>query len=304
VLALSLLLNQGIAVIEYSIDKSVFPTTLDLQYEDPQRPRSDEEYLEGKVRAGQYRAMGLFDSSNALGGLIVAVLPFAFVSLQAFYSAFRAVLSTTIIILAVPTAFFTGSRTALAFTLFIIAWYMYGFIARGLNKGTRKLLLAFFVFIGLLAIVPFVGDIIETILFGDYQGSTMAHYMQYGYTFAALAESPFFGYGYARNIGDIVDIRPLDGYYMRMALEGGLVAIACMLYAMRKAYVLAGSFAARSTDKIVLAAAPAIRVVLVTFFFSMLVQSMSNIRLYSFLTIGLVMAIGYFIVDAVGESDV
>ncbi|MDP6653021.1 MAG: O-antigen ligase family protein, partial [Gammaproteobacteria bacterium] len=274
--------------------------TLDLQYK---QARSAEDILTGSIRGGNFRAMGVFDSSNALGGLIAAILPFAFISLQAFYSTFRAVLSATVILLAVPSAVFTGSRTSIGFTLVIIAWYVYRYIARGLNKGGRNLLLAFFIFLGLLAILPFLGDIIETILFGDYEGSTMARYLQYGYTFVALTESPFFGYGYARSISEIVNIKPLDSYYMRMALEGGLVAIACVFYSMRKAYVLAGSFAARSTDKVVLAAAQAMRVVLVTFSFSMAVQSMPQIRLYSFLTIGLVMAIGCFIVDAPGEGE-
>ncbi|MBS94443.1 MAG: hypothetical protein CL799_08395 [Chromatiales bacterium] len=299
-LVLSLLLNQGIAIIEFSIDKSIFPTTLDLQYE---QSRSEEDLLEGRVRADHFRSMGVFDSGNALGGLIIVILPFAFMSLQAFYSPFRVVLSAIVIMLAMPTAYFTGSRTALGFTLAIIAWYLYSFIARGLSKGGRRLLLAFFVFIGLGAALPFLGDIIETVLFGDTEGSTMARYLQYGYTFVALTESPFFGYGYAQNISEIVNIKPLDSYYMRIALGGGLVAIACLLYSMRKAYVLAGSFAARSTDKIVLAAAQAIRVMLVTFSISMAVQQMPQIRMYAFLTIGLAIAVSHFIVDATGEGE-
>jgi len=91
---------------------------------------------------------------------------------------------------------------------------------------------------GVFVLFIVASGLIERLLFGEgYTGSTTYRLLQYFYVAGTLPDSPIVGFGFARNIGDVVSIRPLDSYYLRMVLEGGFVGLFFMLaafyYAMR-----------------------------------------------------------------------
>lgn len=285
----SLFFNQIVAVIEFATGGPIFPQDLDLQYE---QARSEEELLAGKIRDDRYRSMGFFDSSNALGGLGVLVLPYLIAMFQTRLNLGRGILCVLVFLLLLPVAVFSGSRTALFFCLGILGWYVFHYIAAGLSKPGKLLLGAIFGILMAVMLFVLASGYIEQQLFGEgYRGSTLYRYLQYVYGMDALIQSPLFGYGFARNIGDIVNIRPLDSFYLRILLEGGIVALIAYLVALRRAYVLAGygRSVANSLEAVVFLRATQILIVVSSVM--AIVQSMPQTRVYVCAAIGLAIAI-------------
>jgi hypothetical protein len=233
----SLLANQFASVYEFYSDGSIYPASIEIQYE---TTRTEDAMLEGKSREERYRTMGFFDNPLKLAGLLCLFLPLAmFLSVHA-TSLMTRLFATMSVAMALPTALFTGSRAAIGATVAIFSWYLYRTISRNMSRiGRRALFSASFV---LVAIVIYIiaSGLIEAILFGEeYQRSTEARWTQFITVPLYVAEYPVFGRGYARNIAEIVGMYTLDSFYLRIALEGGIVAlIAFILYLFRASRLL------------------------------------------------------------------
>ncbi len=281
----SLFINQLTATYEFSIGESIFPATMDLQYEDIQ---DDEDLLEGKTRANTYRAMGFFDNPLELAGLLCLGLPLALSLAATSNKHLIRVLGLFCVMLAVPTALFTGSRAALGMTLLVLVWYLYQFVSRGLGGKARFFLAVVGVVFALGGVLSAATGLLEALLFGEgYASSTSYRVFQYIYGYEALQDSPLFGFGYARNIGDVVDIRPLDSFYLRMLLEGGIVAFVAVLALLVKTMRVAGAIRRQTRPNVDHSLAHAIGVSMTVALIVMLVLSLPADRLYVFLLMGL-----------------
>ncbi|NND55476.1 MAG: O-antigen ligase family protein [Gammaproteobacteria bacterium] len=299
---LSLLINQVVATYEFSIGESVFPQSIDLQY---QEDRSDEELLEGKERGDTYRAMGLFDNALELAGLLCLTLPLA-MSMAATSSGYLLRISALfVVMMALPTALFSGSRAALGVSLLIFSWYLFRFVGRGLSSKGRFFLGAVGVLAGSALLFATATGLLQALLFGEgFAGSTTYRVFQYVQGFTALLESPAFGFGYARNIGDVVLIRPLDSYYLRMTLEGGVVALLAVLLILKKVFSLSREVCRMATTAADYSIAHAIGVSISVAALIMLVFSLPADRLYVFMLAGLVISLHHRVRESVESAPV
>ncbi len=91
------------------------------------------------------------------------------------------------------------------------------------------LLLIFSTAVGIFLYLKLESMAQEFLFSGGAGYSTASRIFQYVYSWPLILQSPYFGYGFARNIVDYVQLYQLDSYYLRMTLEGGLIALLSLL---------------------------------------------------------------------------
>lgn len=295
ILVTSLLISQLAATVEFFQAQTLFPQDIDIQYE---TQYSDEALLEGRSRDDIYRARAFFDNPLELAGLIILLLPLAIANMRIAPTLTQRAMSCLAIFLAVPVAVFTGSRTAMGCSLGIIAWYLYTAVSKGMSR-MGKLFLAFSVGgLGVVAIASLGSGLVERSLFTGRSGTSAAYrVIQYGLSAEALTESPVFGFGFARNIGDIVNIIPLDSFYLRMTLEGGIAALISLFMVYYFCFSILKTPIADTSAKYFKSFNMALRVSLTVSAIAALVLSFPSDRLYLYLIMGLCVVYGRLNLD-------
>jgi len=223
VIALSLAPNQIAVFIETVMQKSIFPASLQIDFE---TSRSAEIMLEGSERFGLYRVMGTFDSSLMLMEVTTIILPLViYFAIHSAEQKWR-ILMGIIAAIAPITIFLTGSRTGVMLLAVTASFYGYRFCLKRFGKTEGTLLLLFLATaVGVFLYFNIQSMIQNFLLSGGAGYSTASRVFQYVFSWPLILESPYYGYGYARNIVDVIDLKSLDGYYLRIVLEGGIISL-------------------------------------------------------------------------------
>ena len=280
----ALLLNQFAAIIEFVLGESMFTNTVDIQYQ------SDDEakLLQGTVRSGYFRSRGFFDNPLKLTGFLCLALPAAFATAKTSGVFLVRFFSYVCISLAPVTALFTGSRTGIAVTSLIFLWYAYAYLVRGFGSWGRAMLNIGAAVAVVLVITLVATGAAESLFLGSESGrSAESRVLQYVRVPIALAESPFFGFGYARQLVDLLDIGHVDSFFLTTALEGGLVSLGAVLFVMFGLIRMLRKVASNSPAEVQAVIARHLAVSIGFTFLLGLVLSLNHIRFYMFLFIGL-----------------
>jgi len=228
VIVLSMFPNEIAAIIEAFIQRPIFPASLTLDFE---TARDATGIVAGAARFGFYRAMGFFDSSLKLMAVAICILPVAIHLVQRANTQFKQRLIIFIAFMIPVVVLLTGSRTGIMVLILMTAFYGYQFVRRRFGPLDAFLLMTVMVIVGAGLLFFLADDIISNFLFGKVGGrSTTSRVLQYAFSWPLLLESPWLGYGYARNFVDVIDINRIDGYYLRIAMEGGVVALTCLFF--------------------------------------------------------------------------
>ncbi|NIP54022.1 MAG: hypothetical protein GWN81_16560 [Phycisphaerae bacterium] len=152
--------------------------------------------------------------------------------------------------------------------------------------------------IGLGAVIiiggQFINDIVGLVFEGgSYQTlrSSQSRAMQYISTIPLVLTSPLFGFGYARNYDLLLSVGNIDGHFLYLALQGGIVATLAMLLALARGIWIAGRAKSEAQSPQAKSIAWAIRITLVMMVALMLVYSMHNSHFYVALFLGAAIAI-------------
>jgi len=227
VIVLSLLPNQIIACIEFVTQRSIFPASLQVDFE---TSRSVGAMLEGGTRFGLYRVQGAFESPLKLMAVMVLTMPLTIYLRGITRKGFLRSLLTMILLLQPVVIFWTGSRTGIMMMLIVVMAYVYRFVKYRFGKLESALLIFLMGSLALMFLILTADSILNNFLLGsEGSRSTTSRLVQYVLSYPLIKTSPLFGYGYARNIVDVIDINRMDGYYLRTVMEGGLVALTCLV---------------------------------------------------------------------------
>jgi hypothetical protein len=285
VLMLSLLFNQLIASYEFIAQQPVFPADLGLLYDAGSR---GEAVLEGRIRDSVFRAMGAFDNPLKLAVFLSMLLPFAVFLMRWATKDLVKVLAAAVIFLAVPVAWFSGSRAGLGAVALVFGWQLYVWLGAGMTALARKLLLVCGAGIVAFLAYAFAGQLMQELLFGEaYARSTAARFDAYLTVPLLLLESPWFGFGYARNIVEQLDLGALDPFYLRLALEGGIVSVTAFLVFIVRALAIAVVKVDIESFAVDISLARAIRISITIAAILALMLTLSYVRMYIFLFAGL-----------------
>jgi len=225
-IVLSLLVNLFAILIEYINGESLFKDAVQIDYADS-GIKSTEAILEGAERGARYRVMGFFDNSLEFVSFICPCIPIAVALFLATRERLVRVLTAMTVLIALPAMVWTGSRTVVLGMGSILLIASYRFFCRRLSRRGRII----FTLVGLVAFMLLLYGswdwFAAKLLSPDrlYARSSLQRVVQHVSAGVLIMQSPFFGFGYARNIADLVDIKPLDSYYLRIMMEGGLVAL-------------------------------------------------------------------------------
>jgi hypothetical protein len=285
VIALSVFPNEIVTAIEFVTQRSIFPASLQVDFE---TSRSVDKMLEGGTRFGLYRVQGLFESPLKLMELVVLSIPLVVYLIRITPTGFLRTLLMLILAVQPVVVALTGSRTGIMMLLLVGLAYLYRFVKQRFGRIESAMLLLVFGLVGLSALIIGFDSIVDGFLFSrEGSRSTASRFIQYVLSVPLIQASPLFGYGYARNIVDVIDINRMDGYYLRTLMEGGGVGLGCLLAlqwrSLRKLYQL------RNRDDYHLAFA--LSVSLGAMAVMMLALNMSTSSFYSYLFFGLTLVI-------------
>jgi O-antigen ligase len=207
-------------------------------------------------------------------------------------------------VLALPVALFCGSRTAIGALLLMFGWYMYQNISRGMGRIGRRTFGILSAVLGVVVIYLVAGGFLQEMLFGEgYERSTESRYLQFIFIPLVIMESPIFGYGFSRNIVDVVDgIYSLDSFFLQIAVEGGIVAFIALLTAIIRAAKLIQSIKRTASDKWCSSIASGLNMSLALGSIVSLVLNLTQVRIYVFIVIALGIALDYLIKSEVLSS--
>jgi hypothetical protein len=289
VLMLSLLFNQLIASYEFITQQPIFPADLGLLYDAGSR---GEAVLEGRVRDSAFRAMGVFDNPLKLAVFLGMLLPFAVFLLVWARKDLMRLLAAVVVILAVPVVWFSGSRAGMGAVALVFGWQLYAWLGAGMSALTKKLFLMCGFGLSAVLVYAFAGQLMQEILFGDaYARSTEARFDAYLTVPLLLMESPWFGFGYARNIVEQLDLGALDPFYLRLALEGGAVSLAAFIVFIVRVLQISVSTCNSALSESDIALSRAIGISIVVAALLALILTLSYVRMYVFLFAGLAVAL-------------
>jgi len=193
-----------------------------------------------------------------------------------------------VVILAVPVAWFSGSRAGLGAVALVFGWQLYVWLGAGVTPIVRKFLL--FCGLGLAAVIiyTFADQLMQEVLFGDaYARSTEARFDAYLTVPLLLLESPWFGFGYARNIVEQLELGALDPFYLRLALEGGIVSVTAFVVFIVRALAITVVKVDIDSWAVDISLARAIRISITIAALLALMLTLSYVRMYVFLFAGL-----------------
>ncbi len=285
IVVLSLLITQLLTTIEFIQGAPLIPTYLNLQFE---TVRDAPDLLDGRSREGIYRSMALFDNPLKLAGFLCLILPFAGSLFTIGLNTITRSIAVMVIVMALPTAIFCGSRTAIGTLFLMTIWYFYLYVSRGLSPAGRRFLALCAGGLGVLIIFAAISGLLESLLFGSaYSRSTESRYFQFILVPLELVASPLFGFGFSRNIIEVVSMHSLDSFLLQMALEGGIVSLLALLTMFYQAGRLLAAVKNSVTDKWFFSTASSLQISLAVGVFIGLVLSLSSIRMYLFMAVGL-----------------
>ena len=297
----SLLFNQLISIYEFSTQSTIFPESIALQYDTGSK---GEELLEGRVRDEAYRAMGIFDNPLKLSAFLGMMLPLSVFLMGCARTTLMRVLAGTSVVLALPTAFFAGSRAALGIVLLVFCWYAYQWLAEGMSRAGRRFLAFCGVVVGGGLLLGVGSGLIQEFLFGDaYARSTEARFIAYATVPLLLLDSPIFGFGYSRNIVEALNLGALDPFYLRLALEGGVVSLIAFLVILSGAFRVLRPAALQNESAFDRDLARSLRLAFAVIGLLAIVLTISYVRMYFFLFVGLAMVLMHLWRHDLSSSD-
>jgi hypothetical protein len=290
VVAASIFVNEIVSCIEFVMQASIYPQSLILDYE---TVRNTLKLIEGGERYGSYRVMGLFDSSlklMAMGCLALPIMWFfamnAGVISKSGVAAKKVFFITSLIALPVMVVL-TGSRTGIIAMILVAFIYLYPFILRKLSRIEQILIISILSCLILGTLYLTYESLLSNFIFGQgLAKSSASRVFQYVYSWSLFLESPLFGYGYARNIVDFIDLDQLDGYFLRTVMEGGLVALISLLGLFRITFLLLQRIKVRATNKIDKEFVHALQVSIIVIVIMMLVINFGTGSMYAFVICG------------------
>jgi hypothetical protein len=282
--SVSLLVNQFVAIYEFSSGRSLFPASIDIQYAIDKTGK----LTVGSIREGFFRARGFFDNPLKLAGFLCLTIPGSVALVRTSPIFAVRLMAAATIVLALPTAIFTGSRTAITVILMIFGWYAYAYVAQRFGRYSRVIIRIGVIVLAVTAIITIAAGVADSILSGSQlDRSAESRALQFVRVPLALQASPLFGFGYARNIIDLVDAGHVDSYFLQTALEGGLFTLAILLIVFHVSLKLLVAVRRHSDDRNFAIIARHLSVSIGFAFLLSLVLSLSDIRFYLFLYIGL-----------------
>jgi hypothetical protein len=302
IFAASVIVNELVTCIEFFIQGSIYPDSLNLDFE---TARSSEKMIEGGSRYGSYRVMGLFDSTLKLMALGCLALPIFW------HLAKNARLPNERIIFYSALAFLplmilmTGSRTGMIVMVFVILCYLTPIIINSFSGIMRVVIISTISLLIIAVLYASLDSLLNSFLFGSGTGkSTASRVFQYVYGWELLLQSPIFGYGYARNIVDVIEIQTIDSYYLRVLMEGGAVALVSLLALFRSTFLLLGRVKLNADNESDKQLAAGLQITLAVLAVTMLVINMGTISLYVFVICGSAIVLNRSISDpAHGKSE-
>lgn len=282
VIALSLLPNQLIAVYEFITQGSIFPASLRIDFE---TARAAEDMLEGGARYGLYRVMGTFENPLKLMAISVLTVPIVVYLRTLVREPMLRNMLLFVLVMQPVVIFWTGSRTGLIMLVLVLGGYAYQFVNARFGR-LESTILVLVMALAAATVLALTGKVIvDSFLFSsEGSKSTTSRFLQYAFSIPLVQESPLFGYGYARNIVDIIDIKRMDGYYLRTVMEGGLVALGCLLALYWRSIRMLNRLYARTKDDI----AVCLRISLGAMAVMMLALNMGTSSFYTYMFFGVV----------------
>ena len=225
---LSLFINQLAAIAEYIKGGSLFVGAVELDFS----VGTVKDQLAGAYRVGSYRVRGLLESSLELAALSCIALPFALVLVRKFRESPIGVLAAAALALLIPVVIWTGSRSGLSMLILLAGFVTFRLFCKPLSSTGRTVAVAVATVVAIPLAVMFLDDAVRLFFStADAQQtrSAMSRFNQYVFAIPLLSQSPWFGFGFARNIVSVVDINWIDSVYLRTAMEGGAVGLALLL---------------------------------------------------------------------------
>lgn len=285
-ITLSLLPNQFAAIIEFITQESIFPSSLQLDFE---TNRSAEGMVTGGVRFGSYRVMGTFESSLKLMEMSVLALPMAAYLWTTATARYERYVLGFITLMGPLVIYWTGSRTGQAMLALQLTVYAFQYVRWKFGRMESLLVIVlsalfFSVFLGVNA-----RSIIQGWLFAaGAEKSSLSRVFQYLLSWPLFLQSPWFGYGFARNIVDVIDLDRMDGYYLRTVMEGGLVSLFCLIALFVRSIRRLRMVGRRSSDPAAKPLTNALVLTLAGMLVMMLALNMGTSAFYAFLLFALV----------------
>lgn len=230
VVTASFLFCELIVLIEYAVEHNLLQGLITVEV-----TTVGEKVLSGFDRDGRYRTMALFDNPLSLSEFVVigAIFSYGAYKLQSLKW-----LPWLALLLTFPVIYSTGSRSGMLLLCVLLALLGYLSLVKYLpvlRLVVRLLLVP--VFVGVLSVAYFAisdpdGFIgVTSFLWGGDSSSnisTLYRLMQYPLIFTAMLDNPLFGYGVKNHF--IQDLNtPLDNYYLRVLIEGGLIGLSAFL---------------------------------------------------------------------------
>lgn len=254
-----------------------------------------EQALAGRVRDGSYRLQVFFDNPLSLTEFAVYVLPFAIMGFFLF-SGLRKIFFMLAIASAVFLIYGSGSRSGVIAGVAAILSFFMGFHWSRFSARLKVLLMLLFAAVIVYALVLSADAITqlgqeglgaEFWRYDEKERSSLSRALQYFEVFGALSDSNLLGVGMRQNYTrELEAIRRLDNYYLRLLLEGGVLAIvffvALVVSAFKKVANVANNRNARDV-RLVCAGTAAF---LVAFVIMKLFISMPTNNVYFFALIG------------------
>lgn len=208
--------------------------------------------LAGRERDGSYRSQALFDNPLSLAEYVCLMIPLAFFAIRSSRDKYRII--------------YLG---AIAFVPFML-WAIYS------RSGLLVALLGVFVFLLCLtwarvswfsrfAIISTVSVIVLIIIYqgvniiidpasyfsSDEQGgiSALERAAQYSVVITGIEQSPVIGFGLTQNYANDIDfLNHLDNYWLRLLLEGGVLALLLFGYSVIKVIRVSIYYLSRSNN--------------------------------------------------------
>ena len=228
-LIIGLLISGVLAVVEQIKGAPLLQGLVNVEVADAGR-----DLLEGYDRDGHYRSGALFDNPLLLAEFACLVFPFSLWGVTAFHGrsrliALAGVLCVPLVLVLVYTR--SGALVAAIGLLVFVYGYLWG-RASDLTKFIMSIFLVAITFLSLYLAAMLV--INPEILFSkknDGGVSALERASQYFVVADAMTKSPLFGYGLTQNFAKDLDfLNHLDNYWLRLLLEGGLVAFVLFLF--------------------------------------------------------------------------
>lgn len=287
---LSLFINQFAAIAEFVKGSSLFFDAVQLDF----ATDTHTDPLLGKYRSGSYRVRGLLENPLELAALCCLTLPIALALMETASESVVKVLCATVAVLTGPVVWWTASRSGLIVLVFLLIGYLYRGLCLRLTIPVRVLVAGIAIGFAVMIYAMFSEEITWALVNTSDRHemrSALSRIHQYIVAVPVLAESPWFGFGAARNIVKLIDVNHIDSYYLRTAMEGGLVALGLLIALLVSSFRMLLGARRVTTEMSARIVAGGLLVSLASVTVLMTVLNVPNNNFYVFLIIGLALAL-------------